>query len=539
MYFNSLEYALFLPAVFAAYALTGKRIQNLILLLASYVFYGWWDPRFLFLITLSTAIDYCAGLFVANGRIAGRNMAKSAAYLIGSAAVFLGGDFSRLAPGAADFDPGGFLDPVACGKWVVATAVFLAAMAALYRVLLRLPDHRKPKAGVAVSVSLNLFILCVFKYFDFFVGSIESSIAALGGNPELYRLNVILPVGISFYTFQTISYSIDIYRGKCKPTRNFLDFALFVSYFPQLVAGPIERASRLLPSLLAKREITVGGISRGLYLILFGLFKKVAIADGLAPYVDAVYGGSATPSNGTIVLGTVAFALQIYCDFSGYSDIARGTSKLFGIELMTNFRLPYFSSNPSEFWRRWHISLSSWLRDYLYIPLGGSRGSRGMTYRNLMITMGLGGLWHGAAWNFVLWGVYQGAILSVHRAWAGDSRDTTTGVVKLVKIGFFFVVTCYGWLLFRAESFEQIRSFTLALFQMPAIPSLTIGKPGLSALVGLPILGVMEIHQYWHNDPQHYRRLPAPALGAVLACLIVAVLIGMNNEPAAFVYFQF
>ena len=539
MLFNSLDYALFLPLVFAAYFLSRRRLQNLILLAASYLFYGWWDPRFLFLITLSTAIDYCVGLFVANGRVARSDMAKSAAYLLASALLFLGGDFGRLSPFSPQFDPIRFLDPALSMKWVLAVGAFLLAMVILYRVLSRLPADLRPKAGVAVSVSLNLLILGVFKYFDFFIASIETSIQTLGGDSDLFRLDVVLPVGISFYTFQTISYSIDVYRGHCKPTRRFLDFALFVSYFPQLVAGPIERASNLLPRLLARREITANLFFRGLYLILFGLFKKVAIADGLAPYVDAVYGSSTTPTNGTIVIGTVAFAFQIYCDFSGYSDIARGTSKLFGIELMTNFRLPYFSSNPSEFWRRWHISLSSWLRDYLYIPLGGSRGSGPVTYRNLMITMGLGGLWHGAAWNFVLWGLYQGAILSLHRAWAGGRHGSAQGMVKLAAIGFFFIITCYGWLLFRAESFEQIRAFTFALFAMPEMPLLTIGRPGLSALFGLPLLGLLEIHQYRTDDPLHYRRLPVPVLGAVIAWLILSILIGMNNEPAAFVYFQF
>ena len=230
------------------------------------------------------------------------------------------------------------------------------------------------------------------------------------------HLNIVLPVGVSFYTFQSLSYTIDIYRKQFKPTDRFFDFALFVAYFPQLQAGPIERGRQLIPQLSRPRLLNIDQISRGMYLIVLGFFKKIAIADGVAPIVDQVFGSNGRVSWIDVIVGAVLFAVQIYCDFSGYTDIARGLSKMFGIDLMVNFNQPYFATNPQDFWRRWHISLSTWLRDYLYVPLGGNRGGLLFVCRNLMITMLLGGLWHGAAWNFVLWGFYQGALLCTYRS---------------------------------------------------------------------------------------------------------------------------
>ena len=273
----------------------------------------------------------------------------------------------------------------------------------------RLSEVRRRKLCVVVSVVANLGILGVLKYFDFFVESAEDLARVLGADPHWLRLDVILPVGISFYTFQTMSYTLDLYRRQLEPSERFLDFALYVSFFPQLVAGPIERARNLLPKISAPRSLSFDDTTRGLFLIILGFMKKVAIADGVAPAVDSVFNSGGSVSSLDVTLGTLLFAVQIYGDFSGYSDIARGTARLFGIDLMTNFRLPYFSANPQEFWSRWHISLSSWLRDYLYIPLGGNRLGASRTYRNLMTTMLLGGLWHGAAWNYVLWGATKEA----------------------------------------------------------------------------------------------------------------------------------
>jgi alginate O-acetyltransferase complex protein AlgI len=249
-----------------------------------------------------------------------------------------------------------------------------------------------------------------FKYFNFFIDSGENAFRLIGIDPTNLRLAVLLPVGISFYTFQSLSYTIDVYRKRIVPTSRFWDFALFVAYFPPLVAGPIERAWHLLPQLSKPRRIRLAQSMDGIVLILLGLFKKVAIADGVAPAVDSVFNSSGAVSQSDVMLATLLFAVQIFCDFSGYSDIARGVSKLFGIELIVNFHLPYFSKNPSEFWRCWHISLSSWLRDYLYIPLGGNRPGGTRTYFNLFLTLLLGGLWHGAAWNYVLWGSVSGRV---------------------------------------------------------------------------------------------------------------------------------
>ena len=296
--------------------------------------------------------------------------------------------------------------------------------------------------------------------------------------PRDPRFRSCLPVGISFYTFQTMSYTIDVYRKKLRATGNFLDFALFVTFFPQLVAGPIERATHLLPLIQQKRVFSIDETVRGLFLILLGLVKKMAIADGVSGAVAAVYGSQSPVSGLDVVLATYAFAFQILCDFSAYTDIARGSSKLLGIDLMINFNAPYFAKSPSDFWQRWHISLSTWLRDYLYIPLGGNRFGSLATYRNLMITMVLGGLWHGAAWNFVLWGIYQGAVLCLFRLFQPmnsgrkpSSTPTTSPWARLAasandafQIILYFQITCYGWLLFRSDSFSQIKKLTSSLF---------------------------------------------------------------------------
>ena len=392
----------------------------------------------------------------------------------------------------------------------------------------------------------NLGILGIFKYFNFFVGSAESIFQTLGFQNSFTSLNIILPVGISFYTFQTMSYTIDIYRGQLKATNRFLDFALFVSYFPQLVAGPIERASELLPRILAPRRLNFKQSTRGLYLILFGLFKKIAIADSIAKSVNSIYEVSGQQVSWLdIVLATFLFAIQIYCDFSGYSDIARGVSKLFGIELMRNFDVPYFSQSPSEFWRRWHISLSTWLRDYLYIPLGGNR--RGNVYRNLMITMVLGGLWHGAGWNFVLWGFYQGALLCIYRfgskAFSSSSiklfPNSWSTAKSLLSTVVFFIFTCYGWLLFRANSFEQIATFTQILFTDIGNLSLSMNKPTLAGLFGLPLLFVYEVIEYNSQSPTFYKKVPTIIRGIFYALLTTIMIMGMSNAPEQFIYFQF
>jgi len=389
--FNSTAFFVFFAVVYAAYLLLQRRLrlQNALLLVASYLFYGYWDWRFLSLIAISTLVDFVIG------RALGRTDERA-----------VGGQRRRLL--------------------------------------------------LAISVVVNLAILGFFKYFNFFASSLVEVLSAFGAHADLVTLNIVLPVGISFYTFQTMSYTIDVYRGRLQPTDSLLDFAVFVAFFPQLVAGPIERAVNLLPQVGRPRRITAAQVDSGLFLILWGLYKKVVVADNAALIANAVFNDYASHTGLDILLGVIAFSVQIYGDFSGYSDIARGVARLMGFELMVNFRLPYFAVNPSDFWLRWHISLSSWLRDYLYISLGGNRTGRLLTYRNLLVTMLLGGLWHGAAWNFIVWGAYHGVILALYRAferrpahenpWGGEHRYA----VVLAKMGLMFALTLLGWLFFRA-----------------------------------------------------------------------------------------
>jgi len=324
-------------------------------------------------------------------------------------------------------------------------------------------EHQRPevkKRFLIISVVVNLSLLGFFKYWGFFVQNFVTLLSTAGINANIATLHIILPVGISFYTFQTMTYSIDIYRGEIEPTHNFFDFALFVSFFPQLVAGPIERAKNLLPQIQNDRNFDKDQMLRGLQLIFWGLFKKVFVADNLAIIVDQVYSNPAA-TGAEYIIATWAFAFQIYGDFSGYSDIARGTAKCLGIELMVNFRQPYFAVNPSELWRHWHISLSTWLRDYLYIPLGGNRKGTIKTYRNLLLTMLLGGLWHGAAWNFVIWGAFHGFLLTAHRFFTTFKRSTSPFgshlLLHMIKAFFMFHLTCLGWIFFRAQTFDHIK----------------------------------------------------------------------------------
>jgi alginate O-acetyltransferase complex protein AlgI len=333
MLFNTIEFWVFLPIVLAFYALTPQRLRWVVLLIASYVFYMWWNAAYALLLVFSTIVDFFVG----------RAMGRAA-------------------------------------------------------------DRGRRRQLLLVSLCTNLGVLFTFKYWTFFHESMAAIVGALGLSYTVPHLDVLLPVGISFYTFQTLSYTIDIYRGTLRPETHLGRFAIFVAFFPQLVAGPIERASRLLPQLREQFFLRSHQVQSGFQLALWGLFLKVVVADWLSLFVNAVYG--APEGHGRVVLAaaTYGFALQIYCDFSGYSSIAIGVARMFGIDLMENFRRPYLSTSIRDFWRRWHISLSTWLRDYLYISVGGNRHGELRTYLSLMITMLLGGLWHGASWNFVIWG---------------------------------------------------------------------------------------------------------------------------------------
>jgi D-alanyl-lipoteichoic acid acyltransferase DltB (MBOAT superfamily) len=404
---------------------------------------------------------------------------------------------------------------------------------------------RRRRLALVLSLAFNLGMLGFFKYFNFFASSLAAVFDTLGWHLDPVTVNVILPIGISFYTFMTISYVIDVYRRDIQPTSNFIDFALFVSYFPHLVAGPILRASLLLPQIARPRTISRDQVVEGLWLAGWGYFQKMFVADNLANLVTAVFGPGASPTGLDVLVAMYAFAFQIYGDFAGYSNIARGISKLMGIELNVNFLFPYFVVSPQEFWRNWHISLSTWLRDYLYIPLGGNRGSRLATYRNLMITMALGGLWHGAAWTFVLWGLYQGLALVAGRTiqeWASFrgialGRGLTWSRIALGVL--MFHVTCYGWLIFRSESLSQIAWFTrlLATDLRPGastIPSLVV--PFLEIVLPLLIVHIYQARRRSESAPLTLGAATRYALYGAVGYLIV--LFG-DFQGAQFIYFQF
>ena len=391
MLFNSYIFWAFFLVVFILYSQLSHKRQNRMLLVASYIFYGYWDYRFLLLIFISTVVDYFVALSISNSE-----------------------------------------------------------------------DDRLRKRFLLLSICTNLGFLGFFKYYNFFSNEFAALLSTFGLNVSLPVLNIILPVGISFYTFQTLSYTIDVYRKKVTPTDRFLDFALYVSFFPQLVAGPIERASHLLPQILSVRAVQGRAFSEGLFLVASGMFKKIVIADNMAPIVNTIFSKPTSELTGfEVLIGLYAFAFQIYGDFSGYSSIAKGIARWMGFELMWNFRNPYFSTSPSDFWSRWHISLSTWIRDYIYIPLGGGRLGNFLTFRNLVLTMFLGGLWHGAGWTFIVWGLFHGLILVIYHAIeASKGKGFFTEDLSLAKSVFFVVVmfhiTCISWLLFRAESMQQV-----------------------------------------------------------------------------------
>ncbi len=505
MLFNSFAFGGFFVVVIGLYLLAhwlpARRgrlsAQNTLLLAASYFFYGSWDWRFLALIWLSTGVDFLCG-WALDKRREDEPQTKAASH-------------------THDY---------ACSA-------------------------RARKVILFVSIAANLGILGFFKYFDFFTSSAASLLSSIGLPLEHRLLNLVLPVGISFYTFQTMSYTIDIYRGQLRAHKSLLGFALFVAFFPQLVAGPIVRAREFLPQVSRCRRMDLNQIYEGCYLILWGLFKKIVIADNLARLVDEVFGAQHTLLGGAVLVAIYAFAVQIYCDFSGYTDIARGCAKVLGFELRLNFNLPYFASNPAEFWRRWHISLSTWLRDYLYIPLGGSRKGPRRTCINLMLTMILGGLWHGAAWTFVLWGLYQGLLLIAHRAMMPLIGRLTTGwsaarqsVARWVFVFVFFQFVCFGWLIFRAESVEQIRQMLLTLLTpwpwWIASGANTLSGTGFWTLVGYSApLFVVQMAQHLKGDLNVVLRMPALARGLAYALMVYGLILyeGGFNKP--FIYFQF
>lgn len=472
MLFNSLPFAVFLPIVFAVYwALHNSlRSQNIMLLTASYIFYGWWDARFLSLIVASTVVDYLLGQYLA------------------------------------------------------------AATNALKRKLL-----------LTASMIFNLGLLGVFKYYNFFMENFMEIANSVGLNTNPVLLKIALPVGISFYTFQTMSYTIDIYRKQLEPTKDFIAFAAFVGYFPQLVAGPIERASNLLPQMSKRRYFDYQKAVDGMRQALWGLFKKVVIADAVAPLVDQAFGDPSGFSAIALITGALLFSIQIYCDFSGYSDIAIGISKLFGIDLMQNFRTPYFSRDIAEFWRRWHISLSTWFRDYLYIPLGGSRGSTALKVRNTFAIFIVSGFWHGANWTFIIWGLIN-ALLFLPLLLAKRNRSNLNDpeISDLHRILLTFSITTIAWIFFRADSLSHAIDYLQNIAIWNSGKSLSI-KPTLVVYIALLFLGdwIGRKHDFSLNILTEGVLSKSPLMRLTLylslAYLILLYIGGQQN----FIYFQF
>ncbi len=391
-------------------------------------------------------------------------------------------------------------------------------------------------------MALNLGLLGWFKYFNFFAVNLQEMLARLNINVTIHQLNIVLPVGISFYTFQSMSYVIDVYRCEIKPTRNVIQFALFVSFFPHLVAGPIVRPGLLLPQIKVRRRFELAQIYDGSYLILWGLVKKVAVADNLALIVNDLFARWQSLDGGMALLAAYAFAFQIYADFSGYTDIARGVAKCLGFELPLNFNLPYFATSPKEFWHRWHISLSNWLRDYVYIPLGGSRRGALLISRNVMATFLLGGLWHGAAWPFVVWGAYHGVLLVSHRAlgpWLARLRPVNP-IDRMcwrgLRIFVTFHLVCLGWLIFRAGSIEQALGLLAAIVARPAIPPMGYLVPAALAIVPLLLVQLM---QYASRDLNVIARTPWYVRSVFYTMCFYAIVIGGELGGTQFIYFQF
>lgn len=410
--------------------------------------------------------------------------------------------------------------------------------------LFKTRDSKKRKFLLVISLCVNLGILGFFKYFNFFVDSFQDISQNFGYNIDYLHLNILLPVGISFYTFQTLSYTIDIYRKRLKPTNNFIDFALFVAFFPQLVAGPIERAKSLLPQLSKKLKPNKDQINQGIALIIFGLFKKVLIGDTAGRFVDNIFGNLEYYKSIEILSALILFSVQIYADFSGYTSIARGTAKLLGVELMKNFKQPYLSRNITEFWRRWHISLSSWLRDYLYISLGGNRLGRFRTYINLMTTMLLGGLWHGASWNFVIWGGLHGAFLSIHKLININKRIDSSNMKSLNIKSIFniiitFILVLITWLFFRSTSWDTTQLFiSKLLYWEPSEYSLLFVTISITYIL---ITLIFDLIEYATKSHTYILKLKSNGIKyGILCTLFVITLIYMfQAEPLPFIYFQF
>lgn len=478
MLFNSFEFIVFFIACFTLYWFVFQnniKKQNILLLIASYFFYGWWDWRFLGLIAFSSLVDYVLG-----------------------------------------------------------------------RAISETSEKRKKKVLLIISLISNLGLLGFFKYYNFFVESLIESFNSIGySGGSIHTLNIILPVGISFYTFQTISYTIDIYRGNLKPDKNLINFLTFVSFFPQLVAGPIERASNLLPQFSQKRTLSFEDGKEGFRMILWGLFKKIVIADFLGNYVVEIFDHHQTMSGSELFIGLAFFAVQIYCDFSGYSDIAIGVARLFGFKLMRNFAYPYFARDIAEHWRKWHISLSTWFKDYLYIPLGGSRGGKWMIIRNTIIIFTVSGFWHGANWTYVMWGFVNGLyflpliLTGVHRNHMGPIAEGKffPSFKVFILIAITFVLKTLTYVFFRAENIQQSWSYSKGMFSTSLF-----SLPDAHFLAPLPLIILFFTIEWWKRDkicPMDLGDLPFVYRRAIYMIVFCMIIIFTSNEYNEFIYFQF
>jgi D-alanyl-lipoteichoic acid acyltransferase DltB (MBOAT superfamily) len=469
MLFNSIDFAVFLPLVFSLYWFATNRnlrLQNFLIVSASYIFYGWWDWRFLSLIIFSTIVDYTIG-----------------------------------------------------------------------RKLKIEETQIKRKALLLSSIFINLGFLGVFKYYNFFLDNFITAFSIFGKDIQANSLNIILPVGISFYTFQTLSYTIDVYKKKLEPTKDFIAFSAFVSFFPQLVAGPIERAKHLLPQFYKQRVFSLEKASQGLLLICWGLFMKVVIADNLALYVNTVFNDIENFKGMSLIWAMLFFTFQIYGDFAGYSYIAIGTAKLFSFDLMTNFRQPYLALSFSDFWKRWHISLSTWFRDYVYIPLGGNKKGSMKTNINVLVTFLVSGLWHGANWTFVLWGGVHGILNII------STKAKATKTPKVLKISIVFIATMFTWVIFRANSIHDVIYFLENFFKIKE-----------SGIIGLPTMGTIEfikllvfivilfiadiIISYFEKHKIRLSNKPS-ILIIVTSLLLLSLYLFGSFEVQEFIYFQF
>ncbi len=482
MLFNSIDFAIFLPIVFILYwFVTDKnlKLQNFLIVVASYLFYGWWDWRFLSLIFFSTLVDYAVGRGLSNEE-----------------------------------------------------------------------NLTKRKILLWISIIVNLGFLGFFKYYNFFIYNFATAFSFFGAPLNANSLNIILPVGISFYTFQTLSYSIDVYKRRLEPTKDFIAFSAFVSFFPQLVAGPIERATNLLPQFFKKRNFDYSEAVDGMRQILWGLFKKIVIADNCAQYANIIFNNSSEYSGSTLFLGALFFTFQIYCDFSGYSDIAIGTSRLFGFNLKQNFAFPYFSRDIAEFWRRWHISLSTWFRDYLYIPLGGSRGGTWIKIRNIFIIFIVSGFWHGANWTFIAWGALN-ALYFLPIFLTNKNRNNLDivaegkylpSIKEISSILSTFILTVLAWIFFRANNikhaFEYISEiFSSSFFTFPIFYKVDSVKP-------IYILLIIFIIIEWLGREQQYAiaylgtKWPPPLRYGMYYAIIISIFL-FGGKEQQFIYFQF